>query len=492
MTADVRFSIDSALTERRYKTKTVASAANLVTAWPVALSKRSVVRSQTGESGFYGFARRVLGLWFGLIFRRVRVLRDEAAIGNGPVLFVVNHPAGFADALLLISALRRQVHCLLERELVQGPFERLAASLLGMILYDAGEEQWPAALEAACRVFGDGGAVLMFVRSRETAATDGAAREAAEVALEAEAYLGREAPLPILPVHLFLPVPPSEAGEVLVEIDSPLGAQGAPWSREPELRQGAKLLSEAIQQACLESPFRLQPEVVDRFLSDLESVMREDFADRWSHRAHWKQKVEDFDLSPFLVRLTHQLNYSQPGRLAALNEVLRGYEESKRRAALNRFIGETAGSWRKSGWRRALVWIETIAGFPAACYGLLNLLVAWFVVAVAGAWKGRLWNATPKAWLARVLIAIACYAVQIALAAHFLGRSAAGFYAPSLPISGAYLIRYVWLVEHRTRALSGARGSPRTAERLRRRRATLIGELKLDQDRYAAALKIAH
>lgn len=450
------------------------------------------MRSQPGESGFYRFARRVLGLWFGLIFRRVRVLRGGAEIESGPVLFVVNHPAGFADALLLVSALRRQVHCMLARELLSGPFEKLAASLLGMIPYDAGDDRWPAALEAACRVFGDGGTVLMFVRARKTAATDGAAGEAAEVALEAEAYLGREAPLPILPVHLFLPVPPSEAGEVLVEIDPPLGAQGAPWTREPELKQGAKLLSEAIQKACLESPFRLQPEVVDLFLTGLESMMREDFAEQWSRRAHWKQKVEDFDLSPFLVRLTHQLNYSQPGRLAALNEALQGYEESKRRAALRRIIAETTGSWRESAWRRALVWLETIVGFPVACYGLLNLLVAWFVVAVAGAWKGRLWDAAPKTWLARVLIAIACYAGQIALVAHYLGRSAAGFYAPSLPISGAYLIRYVWLVEHRTNVLSGAAGGGRTAERLRRRRAALISELKLDQDRYAAALKIAH
>lgn len=452
----------------------------------------NTARSLKGGSGFYRLVRRVLSLWFGLIFRRVRVLGAEMIPETGPVLFIVNYPAGFAEALLLMAALPRRVHCLLERQLLKGPLERLIAGALGAITCDLSEDQWPAALDAACKLFGEGSAILAFARRRQAGTGGDLTRAAAEVALEAEAYLGREAPLPVVPVHLFLPVPPSGAGEVLVQFDRALGAQGAPWSREPELGQAIRLLTRAIDQACGESPFRLQPDVVNQFLTGLESVMREDFAERWAHRSNWKQRVEDFDLSPFLVRLTHHLNESQPGRLAALNESLCAYEEGKRRAALRQIRNETAGAWRKAAWRRMLVWVETILGFPIACYGWLNLLIAWFIIWVAGLWKTRLWNASPGQWLARILIAIACYAGQIALVGHYFSRSVAGFYAPSLPVSGAYLIRYLWLLDHRTRVLAGGVGVGKRAAMLRRRRTALIEEVKLDQNRYAATLKIAH
>ncbi|MGH9397090.1 MAG: 1-acyl-sn-glycerol-3-phosphate acyltransferase [Terriglobia bacterium] len=446
----------------------------------------------TGESSLYNFFRRGLRLWFGLIFHRLRVLDEISMPASGPALLVVNHPPGLAEALLLVAALGRRVHCLIDQDHVESPLGRLAAGALGMIPYQFRNDDWPAVLESVCRIFSHGGTVLIFARQHEAGAAEGFAPEAAEVALEAEIYLGREAPLPIVPVHLFLPVPPSGAGEALVHIEPPLASQGASWRKEEDLDAGIRLLDQEIEKACCESPFRLQPDVVEKFLGGLESVMREDFAEKWSHRANWKQRVEDFDLSPFLVKLTHQLNYGHPGRLAALNGALQGYQERKRRAALHAFIGETAGAWHKSQRKKMCVWAETIIGFPIACYGLLNLLIAWFVIWAVGLWKKGLWEATPREWTKRVVIALVCYAGQIGLAAHYLSRAEAGYYAPSLLISGAYLLRYLWLLERRTSVLNSATGNRRRTAKLRRLRTALIDELKRDQDRYTTTWKIAH
>lgn len=448
---------------------------------------------ESRNSGLYAFVRSSLRLWFGLISRRLRVLQEESLPRSGPALLIVNHPSGFVEALILVAALKRQVHCLLDQSLLAGPFERLVARTLGMIPYEFQGDDWAAALETVCKIFSQDGTVLTFVRPPvlQANAVRGFAPEAAEVALEAEAYLGREVPLPVFPVHLFLPAAFSAAGETLIYIDDSLSEQSAPWHAQEDLDKGIRMLDEELEKACCSGPFRMQPDQVEQFIGGLEVVMREDFAESWSHRANWRQKVEDFDLSPYLIRLTHRLNYGNPGRLAALNEALRNYQESKRRVALGALRAETAGDWPKSSWKRLAVWIETVAGFPIAVYGLLNLLVAWFVLRMAGLMKKGLWEATPKEWATRVVIALACYAGQVALAAHFLPRAAAGYYAPSLLLSGAYLLRYLWFWEHRTTVLAGATGGASRATRLRRLRKSLIGEIKRDQDRYVSTWKIA-
>ncbi|MGH9342267.1 MAG: lysophospholipid acyltransferase family protein, partial [Terriglobia bacterium] len=450
---------------------------------------------ESRESGVYRFVRGGLRLWFSLIFRRLRVLQEASLPRSGPVLLVVNHPPGFVEALVLVAALKRRVHCLLDQALLTGPFERLTARALGMIPYEFQGEDWAAVLESVCKIFSKEGIALIFVRppvAAASAATRGFAPEAAEVALEAEAYLSREVPLPVFPTHLFLPAPPSTAGEILIHIDHSLSTQGAPWHAQEDLDKGIRMLDEEIEKACCAGPFRLQPDQVEQFIAGLETIMREDFSESWSHRANWKQKVEDFDLSPYLIRLTHRLNYGNPGRLAALNEALRNYQERKRRMALGALKAQTAGAWHKNGWRRLAVWVEAAAGFPVAVYGLVNLLVAWFVLGVTGLLKNGLWEASPKEWATRVLIALACYAGQVALVAHFLPREEAGYYAPSLLLSGAYLLRYLWLLEHRISILVGAMDGRGRADRLRRLRKSLIGELKRDQDRYVSAWKIAH
>lgn len=449
---------------------------------------------ESRDSGFYAFVRTLLRLWFSLVYRRLRVLREEALPTEGPALLVVNHPPGFVEALVLVAALKRQVHCVLDQSLLAGPVERLIARTLGMVAYTFQGEDWAAALEAVCEILSREGTVLIFIRPQAqsvSGAVKGFAREAAEAAIEAEGYLGRQAPLPVFPVHLFLPSASSAAGEAIIHIDDLLSAQGAPWQAQQDLDKSVRALDEAIEKACCSGPFRLQPDQVEQFISGLEAVMREDFAESWSHRANWKQKVEDFDLSPYLIRLTHRLNYGNPGRLAAHNEALHHYQERKRRMALGTLRAETAGDWTKSGWRRFAVWAETVLGFPIALYGLLNLLAAWFVARVAGLMKKGLWDAAPKQWIARIVIALACYAGQVALAAHFLPRAAAGYYAPSLVLSGVYLLRYLWLWEHRTTVLAGAMGGSHRAERLRWLRKSLIDELKRDQDRYLPTWKVA-
>lgn len=443
---------------------------------------------ETGSFGVYGAIRTCMRVWFGQSFRRIRVLREESLPDSGPALLVVNHPPSFVAALSLVSALSRPVRFMMDRSLLRAPAARFLANGLGMICYEGREDDWAAALEAACRALGRNGTVAVFTRP-PSASNGEFAPEAVDAVLEAESYLGREVPVPVFPVHIFSPSGFSSAGELLVYVDNAIpSATGARRSQD-DFDAASKKLDEALEQACCAGPFRLQPEQVEEFVDGLETVMREDFAESWTTRANWRQKVEDFDLSPHVIRVTHRLNYVNPGRLASLNEALRNYEERKRVAALDKLRAAAAGGWIKSGGKRFAIWMESICGFPIALYGLINLLAALFILRVAGLLKKR--AASPAAWTARILIALGCYAGQIALAAHFLSRATAGYYAPSLILSGAYLLRYAWLFRNRTRILMGATGGARRAAAIRRLRKALIAEIERDQAEYLPAWRSA-
>jgi len=444
-------------------------------------------------SASYGPTRRLLRLWSRFIFRRVRVLQAEEMPHSGPLLLVVNYPFTLAHAFAVIAAIDRKLHCLAERKSARSWIGRWFSRSLGIIPYDYEAEDWPTVVETASTLLSRGGAVVIFARQQTASSTEAAgfAPEAAEIALEAQAQLGREVALPVHPVHVFWPAPPSSSEELLIHIDASVTVK-LTLLEEGDFSQQLKGMDEEIKRACRQNPFRLRPETVEHFIAALEGVMREDLAETWSQRLNWKQSVDELELSPFLVKLTHQINDRHPARLAALCEGLAAYHEAKRRASLGQFKAETAGGWFHSGLRRAAAWLETILGFPVACYGLLNLLPAWLVAKLAGLLRKGLWEATPREWVPRVLAALGCYVVQIVLAAHFLPRWEAGIYAPSLLFSGAYSLRYLWLAERRIPVLTQSVAKGKRIARLRHMRKKLIEELRQDQDRFASLWNIAH
>jgi Acyltransferase len=447
------------------------------------------------KPGVYRLCRRLLRLWFSLNFRRIRVLQAEALSEPGATLLVVNHPSSFLDTLILIAALERQVYCLLEREFLRGPTRRLLARSLGVIEFEFQDQLWPSVVKSAYEILSLGGTILVFAKQQVSSSDEPATFAPAAVAIAIEALSGLAAlpRLAIRAVHLFLPASRSQSGELIIQIDDPLPCDDvAAVAAESGPDRTHALLDSELERASQQNPFRLQPDALEQFLAGIENIVREDFEENWERRPNSRQKVEDFEVSPFLIRLVTQLNYSHPGRLVGLGEGLHTYREVRRRTALAGFRAELAGKWVEGGWRRAAVWIESVVGLPIAIYGLLNLLIAWFLLRALGLLRGGLWQATTAQWTARVMVALVCYSGQIALAAYFLPRWAAGYYAPSLPISGAYVLRHLWLLENRTTVVALSLSKYKRQRRLRKLRKDLLEELRRDQDRFAALWKIAH
>ena len=413
----------------------------------------SAMEQSAGISNSRRFCRWLIRVWFALSFRRIRLLHAGDLSAEGPALLAVSHPASFLDALILATAFERSLHCLMPKTLVGGPLARFLARGLGLILCEDQGLSTESAPQAAFDVLARGGTLVVFADPSPAphAAPGALASTAAFVIWKAESQLsGRR--LTIHPVHLFLPVSSPHAREWLIYVDSALvRPEGRPAARheKDEVRSWVSALEARFR----ENAFQLRPPDLQYFLADLEELLRAALQEDWSSRPNWKQDAEGFVLSRWAAEWVQQTNYSNPGRLVTLREALDDYRGVEQRRALRQLEVEAAGSWMRSGLRRAIVWLETLVGLPIALYGLLNHLVIGLLLFLAGSFKKDNHRNRAAEWTIRSAVVLACYATQIFLVAHWWGRAAAGYYAPTLPVTGAYLWRFVWLLRHQTRRL---------------------------------------
>jgi hypothetical protein len=429
-----------------------------------------------GEGGRgYRFWRALVRLWFALSFRKIRLLGGEKLPESGPTLLAVGHPASFLDALILVSAFNRPVSCLIPRNFIQGFWRVLWARRLKMIPYELGDEAGRPALLKTCEDALAREVVLAHFADpapQDTTEKAWGGEAAASIAVEVEARSEYRLGLAVLPVHLYLPVGRSQSSELLICVSSPL------LPREHLTPDGppSGAFAELLESRWRENPFRLQADDVKWFTSDLEELLRANLEDDWASRPNWKQKAEGFRLSWFAAAWAEQANYLHPGRLVALREALEAIRESRRRGALWRAEVEAARDWLDSPMRRGLVWLESLLGLPMALYGLVSHLLALLILFWAGLLERENDRDPRTEWLLRGAVLVACYAGQILVVAYLLGRSAAGYYAPTLPVTGLYLWRYLWLLRHRTRVACLALLLPAQARGLRRRRQEFVAE----------------
>ena len=441
----------------------------------------------------YRFLRRLLQIWFAIVFRKIRLLRAEVQPASGATLLVINHPQSLLSALILVASFERQLHCLIDRKLLWGPLQRLLAWNLSVIPYEPGVEDQRSGLRGCYDALVSRGAVVVFAEPHAVTAgeTSRLAEAIANISLEAESGLAGRLGIVILPVHLLVPYGRSQSNEALVHLGAQIFPQEYLSPGGSALPEQVSALAAALRRACQQNPFSLRRKNIEQFLARLAEVFRSDLEEDWTSRPSWKQEIEGFELSQFVAEWADYVNRTNPGRLVALHESLDAYREALRRWWLRRLEVETADAWFQSSLRRTGVWVESAVGLLFACYGIVNHLVAWLLLLWAGLLKKETGRAKKAEWLARGLVVLGCYAGQIWMVAHSFGRSTAGYYALTLPVSGAYLWRYGWLLQHRTQRVLLALGVPAQQTKLRRMRKELIEEFNEARDVFAATLGVA-
>lgn len=444
-------------------------------------------------SGGYRFFRGLIRIWFTLFFRKIRLLYREALPSSDPSILLVSHPASFLDALILVATVERQVHCLLDSKHLQGIWRRLLARALGMIPGEPEGEGWERTLEACCEVLGERGAVVVFAEHSPTTFVSSSALcpRVARLAVEAETRHSGQLGLAVFPVYMFLPVKRSHSSELLIDLGAPVFPHDLISAAAKDPQEQVRALGSVLEKKCGENAFRLPATDVSQFLSDLEEVLRRDLEEDWAARANWKQKTEGFELSRLVVEWVQQLNVLNPGRLVALREAVEAYREARRRWSLQELEVEAAPRL-KSPVRRTAVWAESVVGLPIALYGLLNHALIWLTLSWTGLLKRGERRDRTLDWVIRTLVVLGFYAGQILVSDQLLGRAAAGYYAPSLPLTGAYLWRYRWLLRHRTRLAYLVFRLPAQAEKVRRIQKELAEEITRAMGVYSGISEAVH
>ena len=436
---------------------------------------------------FYRLWRGVIRLWFALTFRKLRILHEERLKGPAPALLLVSHPESFLDALLLVAGLERRVRCLIPARLVRGPFHSLLARGLGMISFLP--ENRPLAFEKCCALLAGKAALVTFVAPGPAHSGEGhgLAAAAASIAMEAERRNSGSLGLRLFPVYLFVPVGHTHTRELLIDIDQPEIAQDYISRTE-----GSGELAQRLESRCQENSFRLQPAALAEFRGDLEQALRDELERELSTHPSGKQKLEGFELSRFVVQWAEQMNYLHPGLLVSLRESLAAWRETCRQGALHRLEVEGAGAWLDRPLGRSGVLLETMVGFALAFYGLLNHLVTLAILYWAGLFKKESGRDKTTAWLERGLVVLGSYIVEVFLVAHFWGRRAAGYYLPTLPLSGLYLWRYAGLLRHQARIAFLSFTLPVEAAGSARLRKEFLHEINQALNLYAEMLDLPH
>ena len=387
-------------------------------------------------------------------------------------MFAVSHPPGFLEALILATAFERPIYCVLPKASVGGPLARRLARSLGIIFWEDERTSAERDLRAAGKVLASGRTLVMFADRRPASrgACDAVAFTAASVVWEAESQLSG-LHVTIHPVHLFLPVSPSKSRESLIYVDSALARPAGHGDDEMQA------LDSALEARFRENAFQLRPPDLEYFLGDLEGVLRAGLQEDWWSRPNWKQDAEGFGLSRLVAEWAKQANYMDPGRLITLRESLDNYRRLQQQIALRQLEVEATGSGLHSGLRRAMVWLETLIGLPIALFGLLNHLLIMTLLLVAGSFKKNSHRTRTTEWMVRGAVVLGCYALQTLLVAHWWGRVGAGYYAPALLVTGAYLWRFCCLVRHQTRLLFTSFNIPALTSKAQRLRRALLEEL---------------
>jgi len=213
-----------------------------------------------------------------LFFRRIETSRADLVPGEGPVVFVINHPNGLIDPGLLFVALPRRISFLAKSTLFRLPVIGAALRAVGALpLYrraDPGEDvSQNVRTFAACReLLRTGGSIALFPEgvshnsTRLLPVKTGAARIALGAAALARGHEGSALSEParglrVVPVGLYYTSKTSFRSEALLRFGPPFGVPAVDLDEEGEPpREAVRELSAGIESALLDVTLNAETE----------------------------------------------------------------------------------------------------------------------------------------------------------------------------------------------------------------------------------------
>jgi hypothetical protein len=441
------------------------------------------VRSHNAPSRYY-LMRAAVRFWIRLFLPRLRVLNQEKLQHPGPAILVITHPQSLPVALLLVATIEYPVGCLLPAGQIGGIFGKLAAWALGIKVFESLSAEGKSPLNPCLSLLTNQGIIAVFA---EPFPQKGGSRAAvadfvASLALETIVETQDQAQPALHPIHWFLGAK-RRRSERLMYVGGPIQAHHFLPKVGEDVAQASLHLAETVQKAISANIFSLAEPELEKFSFEMEDFSREQLRQQWSARPDWKQQPEELHLSRIASRWFNRQNRTDPARLVEFRESLDEYREEQRRSAMRQLVVESSGPWQASGIHLAAAWFESVVGLPVALYGLVNHLPAGIVLLATGFRKSSPQRDPKAEWLVRIFVVLSFYTIQVFLANHWWGRAAAGYYALTLPVSGAYLWRYRWLLHHRVHVLLLKALQPFRSAQLARKRDEILRRFNCELER---------
>lgn len=397
----------------------------------------------------YYLLRAVVRFWINFFFKEVLVRNAEFVPRQGALLLALNHPNNLVDSLLIAAVMPREIHFLATAQLFRNPLVAALLRSAGVIpVYrqqDGGnEEKNRQTFARVTEVLKAGGVVAIypegvthsdpFLHKIKT----GAARMALQAEQEADCRLG----LKIMPVGLNFLARKSFRRRVMVNFGPPLEARDYAQRFNSDERAAVAALTNDLQEALESQILNIERPDLEPLVHLLEEIYKDYIAERLLAEGR-PERAEDFTLRRRMIDAVHFYHNYFPEKFERLREALLNYQ--RRRDYID--VPERAfKDEMREGFSSGLYWrllAEGLLGLPVFLYGASQNLPSYLLPRLLSHYSARKETdyATIK-FLAGIVAFPLFYGLQTALVGYLFGLGWAILYLLTLPLVGAYALRY--------------------------------------------------
>ncbi|MBI4854452.1 MAG: 1-acyl-sn-glycerol-3-phosphate acyltransferase [Acidobacteria bacterium] len=396
----------------------------------------------------YPYLRALVRFWVKFFFKELSILDADLIPNQGPLLIVLNHPNNLLDSVLIASVFPRKIHFLATGQLFKNSILASILTASGVIpVYrkqDGGdEEKNKQTFAKVTEILQKGGVVAIYPEgiTHSDHFLHKIKTGAARMALEAETHSNFQLGLKIMPIGINFLSRKSFQRCVTINFGQPVQPFTKPISKSEE-RNAIIDLTNKLQEALEGKLLNIEQVEIQPIVQDLEEIYKTYLTEKL-HREGHKERAEAFTLSQQIIDAVEFYQHYLPEKFNELYISIKNYKRKRDYLELpeSAFRQEFKEGFSTNGY--TLILIEVIIGLPFFLYAVIQHLLPYFLPRLISHFGAR--KETDYAtirFLASIITFPLFYSLQTGFVISQTGYLIGLFYLISIPLTGAYAIRY--------------------------------------------------